>query len=83
MEKVKLEFSTTMAGRIINILKSWLKWYELKSPTYNATKLKEAIEYMTEERNKVVERNLKFSEKKKEVFSKLLEKYTLEDLEKL
>ena len=83
MEKVKLEFDTTMAGRIIRILNNWLTWYVGKNPTFDTTKLKETIEYMVEERNKVVERNLKFSEKKKEVFSKLLEKYTLEEIEKL
>lgn len=83
MEKVKLELSTTTTGRIIRILNSWLTWYVLKNPTYNTKRMKEAIEYMTEERNKVVERNLKFSEKKKEVVSKLLEKYTLEEIEKL
>ena len=83
MEKVKLEFSTTMAGRIIRILNNWLTWYVGKNPTFDTTTLKEAIEYMTEERNKVLERNEKLKEKRKEVFTKLLEKYTLEEIEKL
>lgn len=87
MEKVKLEFDTTTVSEIYYILNSYQKFQKCKNPNYISSnrckRMDEALEYMVTEKRKVVEHNLQFREKKKEVFSKLLEKYTLEEIEKL
>ena len=83
MEKVKLEISTDLCGKVIRILNSYSRFMSTKNEDYHNERIDELIKYISDERKKTVDKNLEYRKQRDEIFSHLLEKYTLEEIKKL
>lgn len=83
MEKVRLEISTALCGKVVRILNSYQRFMATKNEGYHNESMDELIKYISDERQKTMDKNSEYRKQRNEIFGHLLEKYTLEEIKRL